>query len=235
MKKKKKFLAIIPARSGSKGIKDKNIRSFCGKPLIYYTIKEAKKSKFLDRIIVSTDSEKYADIAKKYGAEVPFLRPDELARDKSLIVDVVIDLLKNLEIRENYKPDYVVLLQPTSPLRTYMDIDKCIKLALSKKCDGVMTMVSTEQLLYTIEKGYLNLLYNKNWLRRTNRQSLPDAYKINGPAVVLATRKSILKNKSFLAARIAPVIMEKWRSTDLDKEEDFLLAELIYKNKNKLK
>ena len=235
MEKKKKFLAIIPARSGSKGIKDKNIRSFCGKPLIYYTIKEAKKSKFLNRIIVSTDSKKYAAIAKKYGAEVPFLRPKELARDKSLIIDVVIDLLKKLEIRENYKPDYIVLLQPTSPLRTCQDIDKCIKLALTKKCNGVMTISSTEQLLYTIEKGYLKLLYNKNWLKFTNRQILPAAYKINGPAVVLASKKSILKNKSFLAGRIAPVIMEKWRSVDLDNETDFRLAELIYKNKNKLK
>ena len=130
MKKKIKFLAIIPARSGSKGIKNKNIRPFCGKPLIYYAIKEAKNCKFLDRIIVSTDSPKYAKIAEKYGAEVPFLRPAELSKDNSLIVDAVVDAVRKLKERENYYPDYIVLLQTTSPLRSSNDIRNCIKLAL---------------------------------------------------------------------------------------------------------
>jgi len=232
MKKNKKFLTIIPARSGSKGIKNKNVRSFCGKPLISYTISEAKKSKYLDRIIVSTESEEYAKIAKKYGAEVPFLRPKKLAEDKSLIIDTVIDILKKLEKQENYKPDYVVLLQTTSPLRTVEDIDKCIEIALKKKCDGVMTMSRTECLFYTIDKnGFLKLIFNKDWERKTNRQAIPSIYLINGPAVIITGRDYILKHKSLWTGKMQGVIMPRWRSVDLDNEEQFLLAELIHKNK----
>lgn len=232
--KKPTFLVIIPARSGSKGIKNKNIRPFVGKPLLYYTIHEAKKCKELDRIIVSTDSPKYAAIAKKFGAEVPYLRPKHLASDKSLIVDTVIELLRRLEKEEKYKPDYIVLLQTTSPLRTYEDIDTCIKTVLTKKCDAVMTMTPTEQLLYTIDGGgYLKLLFNKQWLAFTNRQSIPATYKINGPAVLIVKRISIPKHRSFLKGKIAGVVMEKWKSPDLDNEEDFIAAEILYKNRNR--
>lgn len=231
MKTSKKFLALIPARSGSKGIPDKNIRAFCGRPLIYYAISEAKKSKYLDRIVVSTDSPKYAAIAKKYGAEVPFLRPKRLAGDKSGIIDTVVDVLNKLKTKENYEPDYLVLLQTTSPLRKASDIDECIEKMLETKSDGAMTFTSTEQLLYKIEKNRAKLLFNKNWIKYTNRQSLPSTYKINGPAVVIGSVRKLLKKKSFLVGKIAPFVMEKWRSPDLDNEEDFLLAEMLYKKR----
>ncbi|MCF7835524.1 MAG: acylneuraminate cytidylyltransferase family protein [Candidatus Marinimicrobia bacterium] len=228
----KKFLGVIPARSGSKGIKNKNIRSFCGKPLLAHTIVKAKRSKYLDRVLVSTDSEEYAKMSLTHWAEVPFLRPKYLSSDNSLIADVIVHLLGKLEEQEGYKPDYVVLIQTTSPLSTHKDIDACIEAVMNSECDGVMTMVPRESLLYTTDKnGYLKLLYNKDWLEKTNRQSVPRTYQINGPAVVIASVESFLKNKSFLAGKIFPVFMEKWRSVDLDTEEDFLLAELIYKNR----
>ncbi len=233
MKKNIKFLTVIPARSGSKGIPNKNIRPFCGKPLIAYAIIEAKKSKYLDSIIVSTDSPKYAAIAKKYGAEVPFLRPPELAADKSLIIDTIIDLLDRLKRDEKYVPNYLVLLQTTSPLRTVKDIDNCIELALNKKCDAVMSMCSTDNLLYTIEGDYLKLLYNKDWVLKTNRQSVPPTFKINGPAVLITKVSAIYRDHSFIRGTIVPYVMKKMDSVDLDSEEDFQLAELIYSAKLK--
>ena len=233
MKLQSKFLGIIPARSGSKGIPEKNIRPLCGSPLLGHSIVEAKKSKYLDRLIVSTDSEQYAKIARQYGAEVPFLRPAVLASDKSLIVDTIINLLDTLKLREGYVPNYIVLLQTTSPLRTVRDIDESIKIMLRDKCDAVMSMCSTENLLYTIQSGRLKLLYNKDWLRKTNRQSVPPTFKINGPAVLVVKVASIYKYHSLIGGKIAPYVMEKRRSVDLDAEEDFRLAELLYKKFNR--
>ena len=117
------FLGIIPARGGSKGIRNKNIRAFAGKPLIAYAIDAAKKSRYLSRTVVSTESEEIARVAKEYGAEVPFLRPKELAEDTSKVFDAIAHLLEKLKTDEGYAPDYIVLLQPTSPLRTAKDID----------------------------------------------------------------------------------------------------------------
>jgi len=231
--KKPIFLAVIPARSGSKGIPDKNIRNFCGKPLIAYAIEQAKKCRRISLVIVSTDSPRYAAIAKKHGAEVPFLRPQELAGDKSPVFDTIKHLLLTLRDKNGYMPDYIVLLQTTSPLRTVSDIDQCINVILKKQCDAVMTMCSTEQLLYTIDKnGILKLLFNKQWLTSTNRQTLPATYKINGPAVLVFSSKSIFKkgNRSLIRGKVAGVVMEKWRSPDLDEPEDWTLAELLYKN-----
>lgn len=238
-----RFLAVIPARSGSKGIPDKNIKNFCGKPLMAYAIEQALACKRIDRVVVSTNSQKYIALAKKYGAEVPFLRPKELAGDKSPIFDTIKHLLLALYPTSNSQrptskmPDYVVLLQTTSPLRSVSDIDRCIDVVLKTKADAVMTMCSTEQLLYTIDKkGILNLLFNKAWLASTNRQTLPATYKINGPAVLITRTKSILKkgNRSLIRGKVAGVVMEKWRSPDLDEPEDWALAELLFKNRLKI-
>lgn len=112
-----KILAIIPARKGSKGLKDKNIKDFCGKPLICWTIQSAIKCKFIDKVIVSTDSKKIKDISIKYGAEVPFFRPKKYSDDKAKTLDAVNYTVKKLEKDKSYFADYIVTLQPTSPLR----------------------------------------------------------------------------------------------------------------------
>ena len=135
MFKGKCFLALIPARGGSKGLKDKNIRLLNNKPLLAYTIEAAKESRIFDRIIVSTDSEKIAVVALKYGAEVPFMRPKELATDTASSMDVLIHTIKLLQ-ESNDKYDYVALLQPTSPLRTSQDIVEAADLSIEKRQFG---------------------------------------------------------------------------------------------------
>lgn len=127
----KKFIAVIPARGGSKGLPGKNIKELCGKPLIVYTIETALKSKIFDKVIVSTDSLEIAEIAKKAGAEIPFLRPKELATDTADSMDVLIHAIKFLE-EKGEKFDYIMKLQPTSPLRTEEDIRKSVKLLFEK-------------------------------------------------------------------------------------------------------
>ena len=146
-------LAIIPARGGSKGVVDKNIHDFCGKPLIAHTIDCAKNSKYVNRVIVSTDSEKIADIAKAHGAEVPFLRPSELAQDKSKIVDAIVHTVLKLKEEEGYFPDYILLLQTTSPLRLSSDIDNALDLCIKRDADAVVSLCQTEQLLYTKDEN----------------------------------------------------------------------------------
>ena len=127
------ILAVIPARGGSKGILNKNIRSFAGKPLIIHTIEAAKQSRHITKIVVSTDSKKIADVAKKYGADVPFLRPPEFSGDSSKVTDAIMHLCEKMRKEKAYKPDYIVLLQPTSPLRTGADIDGALTCSLSEK------------------------------------------------------------------------------------------------------
>lgn len=133
-----KILAIIPARGGSKGVPRKNIRELAGKPLIAWTIEEAKKSKYIDRLILSTEDDEIIEVAKQYGCEVPFKRPIELAQDDTPGIDPV---LHAIEQCPGY--DYVVLLQPTSPLRTVDDIDGCIEQLLSS--DGTNFCVSVTE------------------------------------------------------------------------------------------
>ena len=131
----KKILAIIPARGGSKGVPRKNIKEICGKPLISYTIEAAKRSKYIDRVIVSTDDIEIETVSKNYGAEVPFLRPNELAGDNSPTIDCVIDVIERLKIDEGYFPDYIALLQCTSPLRDENHINEAVEQLMNSKMD----------------------------------------------------------------------------------------------------
>ncbi|MDO8564464.1 MAG: acylneuraminate cytidylyltransferase family protein, partial [bacterium] len=145
-------LAIIPARAGSKRIPNKNIRDFCGKPLIAYAIEQAKAVPFIDRVIVDTDSPEIAEVAKQYGAEVPFLRPAHLATDTSGINDALSHLFARLKQEEGYEPDYCVLLQTTSPLREERDIEACWQLMQKTGADTVLTVAPTHPRLYHLDK-----------------------------------------------------------------------------------
>ena len=136
------MLALIPARGGSKGIKGKNIIDINGKPLIAYTIEAGKQSKYIDDVVVTTDSEKIAEVSKKYGAEIPFMRPAEYAQDKSKTIVAVLHAIKELK-RQDKVYDTLVLLQPTQPLRTSEDIDKAIELYFEKSC---MSLVSVSEV-----------------------------------------------------------------------------------------
>ena len=227
MYKNKKIIAIIPARSGSKGLKDKNIKILNGKPLIAYTIDAAIESAVFDRIIVSTDSEVYAEISREYGAEVPFLRSVENSDDKADSWVVVREVLSNL----NEKFDIVVLLQPTSPLRTKNDIKCALDLFFAKDADSVFSVCETDHPMFwcnTINdnlsaKGFIK----KEFLKP--RQQLPKTYTINGAIYIvkidLLDKMNLYSDKGYI------YIMDKVKSIDIDSEIDFELAKIILSKK----
>jgi len=228
------ILAIIPARSGSKGIKNKNIRLFNNLPLIAHTILCTKKSKNITRIIVSTDSNDIADISCKYGAEVPFLRPKKLSQDSSSIIGVVEHVLRELRDTEGYVPDNIMLLQPTSPLRNTNDINKSILLFKQKKADAVVSICGTENLLFNKDKKNQIKVLNKEFLNNSNRQKLEKMYKLDGSMIFLIKTSVFLKNRSFFTGKLFGYEIERWRAIDLDEPQDFVIGELIHKNIRKI-
>ncbi|MFA5743022.1 MAG: acylneuraminate cytidylyltransferase family protein [Candidatus Paceibacterota bacterium] len=232
----KKILAIIPARGGSKRIPKKNIRLLAGKPLIYYSIASGLESEYIDRVVVSTEDDEVAAIAKKYKAEV-VKRPKKLAGDKSKTIDAVFHAIQELG-KKGYRPDIVVLLQPTSPLRTSVDVDQAIELFLKNKCDSVVGVRELDHPLYwtlKIDKGSLLPLFG--WENvKIRSQDAPKNYVSNG-AIFVITPESLEKNKGFFTKKTSAYIMPAEKSTDIDAESDFKLAELILKsyarNKNR--
>lgn len=228
---KQKILALIPARGGSKGIKDKNIIPLAGKPLIAYSIEAAKKSKYIDSIVVTTDSEKIAEVAKRYGARVPFLRPVELAADTSKTIDAVLHAIKTLKsMGENY--DTLVLLQPTQPLRTTDDIGKAIELYYEDGENGLVSISPVDDsplLIRSIgaDGKLLNLLSQNSTCRR---QDMPNYYKVNG-CIYINKIDELNENTSFNDNKV-PFIMDKEHSIDIDEMTDLWMAECYLKKYN---
>jgi CMP-N,N'-diacetyllegionaminic acid synthase len=232
----KEILVIIPARGGSKGILKKNIRLFGGKPLIAHTINQAKTSKFITRIIVSTDSEEIANVARRAGAEVPFLRPKSLAGSASQVADALIHALDFLKDSEAYDPDYFVMLQTTSPLRTTEDIDASLNTLFKTKAEAMVTLCETEQLLYTKDKRQrIHLVSDKKFMQSTNRQELEQTYMLNGAMVYGIKTPVFRRDKSFFKGDLVGHAIDGWRSVDLDEPADFLVAELLFNNMAKIK
>lgn len=230
-----KVLAVIPARSGSKSVKDKNIRLLSGKPMIAYSIEHALASKKIDRVIVSTDSEKYAKIAKEYGAETPFLRPKEYATDTALDIDVFQHTLSYLEESEKYIPDVVVHLRPTYPVRNVEDIDRMIDIMLGdSEIDSVRTIAPAKEIPYKMwlkeTDGKLSpLINNIPECYNMPRQELPKVYYQNASIDVI--RASVItKGKSMSGTNIYGYVMED--NFDIDTEEDFLRASTLLKIKS---
>ncbi|MBN7574100.1 MULTISPECIES: cytidylyltransferase domain-containing protein [Clostridium] len=228
---REKVLAIIPARSGSKGIKDKNIKNLNGKPLMSYTIEEAIKSKVFEDVIVSTDSEKYKKIAEEYGAWVPFLREKKLAEDTSTTIDVVEDVLLKLKIiGKEY--DALMILQPTSPLRDKYDIRGALKLFCEKKANSVVSMCECDyppQLTKRLndEMKLDGFLSN---IKKIRRQDLGKFYRLNG-AIYLIKIQYFLKYKYIYQENSYAFIMDKKKSIDIDDLDDFQYTEfLMHKN-----
>jgi len=237
MSKEKTILGLIPARGGSKGLPRKNVRPLLGKPLIAWTIEQALASKHLDRVVVSTDDEEIAEISKKYGAEVPFMRPKELARDNAKGIDVVFHAMdwfrKNGRDRQY---DLIMLLQPTSPLRTAEDIDKAVELLFFKKAKAIVSVCEVDH-----HPLWTNTLPDnecmKDFIRKEiinkNRQELPAFYRLNG-AIYLAYCDYLKKQKSFFGKDTFAYIMPKERSVDIDSELDLKLAEILMKSQNRM-
>lgn len=229
-------LGIITARGGSKGIPNKNIASLCGKPLLAYTIEAAKGSKLLTRTIVSTDSEEIAAIAKNYGAEVPFLRPEHLSTDAALALDVLAHAIRFIEEHDKQSFDYVMMLQPTSPLRTSEDIDACIRIAAETNADSVFSMKElldfAPQKIKTIENGEIKPFLQEEKGQSTPRHKGKKAYKRNC-AVYLTKTGLILRSDQFGKKSMA-YVMPQERSIDINDLVDLELAEFWMKKTNML-
>ena len=234
-----KILGLIPARAGSKSIPFKNIVPLAGKALLVYTCIAAFQSKYLSRIILSTDSKKIAAIGRLYNVEIPFLRPKRLALDKTPSIGVVLHALNWLQINNNWQPDAVVLLQPTSPLRTSAHIDEAINLFKKTKADTVVSVMELPHKFspYCAMQIRKNQLYDF-WKKavgfdRFRRQELPPLYARNGPAVLITRTSVILKKKSFYGERIVPYIMHEQDSIDIDTAFDLEITEHILSKKGK--
>lgn len=217
-------LAIIPARGGSKGVPRKNIRDVAGKPLIAWTIEEAKKSKYIDRLILSSEDPEIIEVAKKWGCDVPFVRPAELAEDATPGIAPVLHALNAL-------PEYglVVLLQPTSPLRNVVDIDGCIELCLREDACACVTVTEPDKSpywMYRLDKtGRMFPLINTPE-RDSRRQELPKVYALNG-AVYVARSEWMREKKTFVTEQTVAYFMPKDRSADIDTELDLICVQAI--------
>lgn len=231
---KNRIIAIIPARGGSKGLPRKNIKPLLGKPLIAWTIEQAKKSEYIDRIIVSTEDKEIGEIAKEYGAEVPFLRPKALARDDSPTIDAIIHAINWFEARGEYF-DIVVLLEPTSSLRKENDLDNAIELFI-KNIDKVDSLVSVGEvhlenpyIMKKIEKGYVKPLIeiDENIYQR---QQMPKVYFPYG-VIYLSKVEALKKHKTFYQGRTIPYFIERWQNYEIDDIYDFICVEAILKYK----
>jgi len=223
------MIALIPARGGSKGLPGKNIRPLAGKPLIAHTIEAALKAQSIDRVICSTDSEEIATVALRYGAEVPFLRPAELAQDNSLAIDNYIYTIDRLSRESGSEiADFVVLL-PTAPLRTAADIDAAVAIFREKNADSVISYYPAPHPVqwykYVDENGVLrSLLPETNPL--ANRQEEKASYLPNGAIYVF--RLAILKDPGvYYTDKSYPYIMPAERSVDIDNLNDFRCAEFL--------
>lgn len=223
-----KNIAIIPARSGSKGIPDKNIKELYGKPLIAWTIEAALKSKMYDEVMVSTDSKEYADISKKYGASVPFLRSSENSSDTSSSWDAVREVLCNYKDMGN-EFDTFTLLQPTSPLRSAGDITGSFSMMKEKNARTIVSVCETQDSPYTCNTLPKSMSMSDFFIeeyKNTRRQDLPKCYKLNG-AIYLSKVDDFLKDGDIYSGGCYAYIMDDKRSVDIDTELDFKIAELL--------
>tara|TARA_B100000524_G_C23651601_1_gene370343 strand:- start:1020 stop:1703 length:684 start_codon:yes stop_codon:yes gene_type:complete len=224
---RKSILGLIPARGGSKGIHQKNLHLFNKKPLIQWTIEAALESNLLDKIIVSTDDIAIANFSKGLGVDVPFLREKSLAKDESLIMDTILNLIEKLEYFDD-----LLLLQPTSPLRTKVDIVNIIKMKEENKTESLVSVCEVREnpaLFYNLNKDNFLSKSFKN-LKGTNRQVFKKYYLLNG-ALYLSSIEHLKKYKSFISDKTMAYIMPVERSIDIDHQIDINWGEFLIKNK----
>lgn len=227
---KHEIISIIPARGGSKGLPRKNIKPLLGKPLIAWTIEQAKSSRYIDKVVVSTDDPEIAKIAKKCGAEVPFLRPKELATDDAKTIDVIMHAVNRFENDGKYF-DIVVLLEPTSPLRKEDDLDNSIEFFI-ENIDKVDSLVSVGEvhlenpyIMKKVESGGVKpfIEIDENLYQR---QQLPKIYFPYG-VIYLSKTSTLKKYKTFYQERTIPYLIERWQNYEIDDVYDFICIEAI--------
>lgn len=223
------IVAIIPARGGSKGIKDKNLVPVLGKPLIAHTIEVAKASPEIERVVVTTDSPRIAEVARDFGAEVPFLRPSELATDDAPGREVWKHAIDWFEREENYRPRLTMCLQPTSPLRNAADLSSAISLHWERAADWVISVCKTKApsiWLTTVESDGRIPRYEDAELKLTQRQAISDMYLPNG-AIFLADREVLMTSNRLYTERTFAYVMPPERSIDIDSPWELKLVSLL--------
>ncbi|MEL4420901.1 cytidylyltransferase domain-containing protein [Shewanella algae] len=236
--KRREILAVIPARGGSKRLPHKNIKPLLGKPLIYWTISSAIESKCFSKVMVSTDCRKISDVSKEFGAEVPYIRNNELASDTATSVDVVIDVIEYYK-QQGVFFDYVMLLQPTSPLRRVTDISRAIDMLNDSYDDkSVVSMCKCEHSPLWSAKisksGKLETFIGEGSVGKRS-QDLETYYRVNGAIYLISTQVIFKERSFFIKDKTYSYIMENEYSIDIDEEIDFKIAEMMmnfrYENK----
>ncbi|HHB91798.1 MAG TPA: acylneuraminate cytidylyltransferase family protein [Thioploca sp.] len=230
----KTFLAIIPARGGSKRLLNKNILELAGKPLISWTIDAATKSKYIDKVMVTTDADEIMAIAKKYGAEVPFKRPYELSNDTAIRPDIIKHTIKYYSEEKQLRFDYIIFLQPTSPLRNENHIDDAIEYMFDKNADAVVSVCEVEHPVQWSgvlpENKNISVFLNDLDVK-TRSQDLTVHYRLNGAIFICDVNKFNAAGCLFLKENIFAYEMPQNVSVDIDTETDFLLAKVLIENK----
>ena len=228
------ILGLIVARGGSKGLPRKNLRLVAGKPLLYWTFDAARRSRLLTRTILSTDDDEIAEYARSEQMEVPFMRPAELATDAAMTIDVTLHALQWLESQERYKPDYVVLLQPTVPLRTAEDIDAGITQVLAHGGDALVSVTACTNhpcLARTIDARGVLEPFMATPLAASRKQELPPVYALNGAVYVV--RSAVLREQyTWHPTGALAYVMPAERSLDIDSEWDLKLADMILRSRS---
>lgn len=228
----KSIIAIIPARGGSKGLPGKNIKELCGKPLIAWTIKAGLGSKYIDEVVVTTDSEEIARIARDFGASVPFIRPSELASDTATSFDAVKHAIDFYETELHKKFDYIVLLEPTSPLREKEDIDGMLDkiISMEEQFDAIVSLGEVHEHPSIMKKimGYEIEPYCMELVMATRRQDNAIAYFPYGVAYIVKTG-TLLEEKSFYPSRTTYQMIKRYQCYEIDDIYDFLAIENIMK------
>ena len=227
----KSVIAIIPARAGSKGLPGKNIRDLCGKPLIGWTIEAGLKSKYIDVVAVSTESQDIARVARNFGAATPFMRPPELATDEATSYEVTKHMLDCYQAECNASFDYTVLLEPTSPLRDSNDIDRALeKLTETSQAKSIVGIAKTEgqnpAFLVKVRADATLVEFIDGGMRHIRRQDVEDVYFIEGSIYISETSK-LLERKTFYHEKTIGYILPKWKSLEIDDEVDFIMVEAL--------
>lgn len=225
----KTFLAIIPARGGSKRLPRKNVLDLCGKPLIAYSIETGLKSKYINEVVVTSDDDEILAISEKFGSET-IKRPDELASDTSTTFDAIKHAIDNLE-----KYDYIVLLQPTSPLRDEKHIDEAIELLMKKEADAVVSVCEMEHSPMwsnTLDDSLSMKNFLTDEILNKRSQDLEKYYRLNGAIYICKTEKLLKAKSFFLKKNIFAYRMDRESSVDIDEEIDFRITQIIKESKN---
>ena len=231
-----RLLALIPARGGSRRLPNKNLKKLAGRSLLEWAIKGAQGSEYIDQIIVSTDNVKIAGEAALLGLSVPFMRPDNLANDYSETIDVVRHAITTLEAKGEIF-EYVVLLQPTSPLRTGDHIDEAIDLMKSKNCECIVSVTKSThpiELTDTLPQDHSMGKFGENKKIKNRSQEFPERFYPNGAVYLFNVRKALKENTVFLKHSCYAYIMSGSTSIDIDDQDDFDIAEALAHRNNRI-